>query len=276
MNKILVIGPYFGNIKQEIENFSPHAKWISENVSYDYSIVITHYNRKSLYPWADKIIPIDWIYTMDEKSQKEMFNLQINKAKFLEIQNKYIDNIKEEYKDCEIKHFNINYRAHFYPIPEEQKSYLNFKHLNNSNKKDYILYIPDNSDDEYIHREIFDELNDIYDIKILGDRQSCLLDENSLSLNEKYINKIYYNILKEMNECKLIICPNSHWTQLANQMKLNVFSWGKNKSLYVKNGIYNFNNKNCSILSTNNETNINIVINQIKWKGKNVKLKEKM
>jgi hypothetical protein len=61
-----------------------------------------------------------------------------------------------------------------------------------------------------------------------------------------------------------VICPVSYWTGIANLQKKHVFSWGTSPGQYKTDGIYNFNNKNYSIIPADQDTSPDIIIKSMK------------
>jgi len=262
--KILAIGPYVGNLEQEITTFRPYTEWLSSIVDYDEIIISTHHNRMFLYSnfiKKDNIIPIYQMFSRDELKQNGFIHEDILQKDYnFLIKNFKDDIIKLGYRKKDIENVYIKYRKITvqYPIHNKKFSKIEIEEkylLNEYNNK--ILYIP-----YKINQKIYYE-----DVVVVGGID-CGLKEQNVLLNrlDYYQNGLKY-LISLINNCKGVITPLSYYTLIANLQGIPVLSWGEDVSVYREGGMYNFGNKKCRILPTMDNTmlvkNINTFIEDI-------------
>jgi len=262
---VLSLGPYIGDWEYEIMVFRPYVKWVSEIIECDNIFLSTHDNRAFLYDWIDddKIWSEYKDITRDELNQKgciykdfkpKDFNLIVKQFK------KYIQSVIHDKIENHFLKYSKNknhcpiYNKVFSPIKTPQD--VNIK------EEDYIVFIPDESLNEDVIKNIYDNLiKQFSNIKVIGDMKSYLSDENMILKNVDYFENGYKYIVKYIMNANAVICPISHWTFLCNLQQKPVFSWGNNVGLYANDGIYNFNN-NCFTVPTND---VNMIVDSFKY-----------
>jgi hypothetical protein len=97
---------------------------------------------------------------------------------------------------------------------------------------------------------------------VIGDKK-CYLQNYNNYIPEYYLRDIYKDMINIISSAKLIITPTSHWTYIANLQKVPVISFGIFNKLYMKKGIYNFNNKGIYLPKINNNKIINTIISKM-------------
>jgi hypothetical protein len=261
--KILCIGPYIGDFEREITTFRPYAKWLSSVIDYDEIYISTHYNRTFLYyDFIQKshIIPIDKKYSINETDQvgfiqKDMIQKEYNSI----IKNFKNDIISLGYKKKDIENIYIKYRKTVIQYPTHNKIFdkikINDKYILNE-FTDKFLFIPYGLDEEVLDY-ILDKIKDIV---VIGNSSCSLKDNNIVLQRPDYNDNGIKYIISLLNNCKGVIAPLSYWTLIANLQKIPVFSWGRVVSMFRTDGIYNFDNKQCSIMP---ELEIDMLISSI-------------
>lgn len=261
MNKIL-LGPYIGDFKHEIEEFYPFVCWFRKNIS-DNFFYSTHLNRKFIYDKKDGYIPFYEILSREEEKQNGYLHDDINPRDYVSL---IVKNIKEEISNdlnClkkDLLHYNLSYVKFTSKIPLCQKY---FKPIPFDKVDRKIVFIPDDSWDKNDLSTILNYLKTYYDEQflVIGDTKTHFKKENIILNRFDYFENGYINIINYISNAKLVITPCSHWTLLANIQKVPVLSWGnENIGMYKDNGCYTLNNKKCCCITY---TNIDNIIKQI-------------
>ena len=230
-NKIVLLGPYVGNIKEELFTFKPFVDWFKRHFKYRNLFISTHYDRSFLY--KDKNVPIFKQYTHDVLNQFNHTHKQINSYDYQVIKKSVIEDILSisSYKKSDIITYDLGY-SFYSNICFTQRIFLPLDLI--PVKKHKFLFVPDNSRKWKENLSVYRFLSDISDINII--------DFNLMS---------YEEIIRQVLGSEIIITPASHWTLLCNLHNKNVFSWGKNISVFKS--YYNFDNEKCILYKTENK-----------------------
>ena len=243
--KIIFVGPFLGNFKEEICTFRPYARFIWESLECTKFIISSHYNRGFLYDWTDEFIPIEKSLTEDELNQKGYIHKEVNQRDYT----KKVKKIKEkicENENCakrNIIHYNLPYVKTSPPISIYQKSFVPIDWEEDRLEEADILFIPDIKEFKEKISSLYKKISNDFKVIVAGDKKGRLEEKNNLN-NLQYIDEVYKYIIEYMSKCEVVVTPCSHWTFLANLQGVPVFSWGKFISPYKKDGEYSMNNKN--------------------------------
>lgn len=255
IDKIVLFGPYIGDWKEEVLSFRPYVKWIYSNIEFADYYISTHFNRSFMYDFIDddKFIPIYESLSRDEIKQKNATHKDIKTKEYSSI---LLRNVRDEisnktgYFKRDIIQYSLSY----------VKSVQNFSILNKDfgkipynedEEKKKIVFIPDRKTKRPLLEKIVNHLDKHYgdDYVVIGDEKTRLKELNVIRKRIDYFDMVYRLNLDYISNAKLVICPCSHWTVLANQQGTFVLSWGdENIAQYKTDGIYGFDNDN-SIIS---------------------------
>ena len=114
MDKILGIGPFYGDFKSEILFFRPFVDWIKENVDCEMMFIGTHFNRQFLYnPEKSIFFSVFEHLTRHEFLQKDIIHKEILQKDFQLLKKKFQKNIATY---CHIKKndpilLSLNYQS---------------------------------------------------------------------------------------------------------------------------------------------------------------------
>lgn len=259
IDKVVLFGPYIGDWKEEIVSFRPYVKWIYENVEFTDYYVSSHFNRSFLYDFMEdeKFIPVFESLTREETKQNNASHKDIKTKEYNSIiLRKTREEISERTKY--LKKNIVNYGLPYV------KSESNFSNLNKSfsqipferdEEKEKIVFIPDENGGPKILDSILNHLDSNYkkEYVVIGDKKCYFEDENSICERVDYFEMVYRLLVDYISNAKIVICPCSHWTILANQQGSFVLSWGNgNIAQYKRSGTYGFGNEN-SIVDINDD-----------------------
>ena len=270
--KNLIIGPFLGDIEKELIQFRPYARWLVEVAKYDKVYISTHINRSFLYDFVptENIIPVYQHLSRDEENQNGYVHKTINKRDYNLIVKKLKEEIIER-ENCtkrDIEHHNLSYTKNYVTYSIFNKIFEKIPNIDLKIPKKHenkIVFIPSKTESLKKTTEIYNWLRRNNDIIVIGNKDIWDSEDNSITKRIDYFENGMLYCLKYIMKSKCIICPSSYWTFIANLQNKSVFSWGNDISLYKEDGIYNFGNKKCFTIPTSNDTNINIIINSIKY-----------
>lgn len=265
--KILAIGPYIGSFEEEILTFRPYARWLSKAIEWDKIYLSTHVNRLFLYDFVpeENMIPVYQQFSRDERNQYGYIHKKINKRDFRLIlktfKEKILENENCNRKDIEIYNLSYTktspqysiYNKIFEEIPDISLK-IPDKHINK------IIFIPAKQERLEKLAYIYKWLEENYDIIVVGSTDTWFSQDNVVLNKIDYFENGWKYIIQYISKAKGVICPVSYWTTISNLQSKPVFSWGENPGLYRTDGIYNFGNKNVSIIPTDNDTSPDIII----------------
>ena len=253
--KILALGPFFGDFKNELMTFRPFCQWLCKIIEHDEVYISTHSNRKFLYTdITDNIYCVYENLTRDELGQKgyvhdllKVKDFQIFQKKF----EKYIIS-KEGCDKKDIYLYNLKYlkSTPHYSIYNKIFKPVSFPKVDFEMDKD-IIFIPDREHD-------FDEIQKVYNFLkeggynfiIIGDMKIHYSKMNEITKYIDYPENCYKYILNYVHKIPCVICPVGFWTFLCNLQGLPVFSWGEGISPFKDGGIYRFNNNKAVVISS--------------------------
>ena len=270
--KIIGIGPYVGDFEQELLTFRPYVKWLSEVIEYDEIYLNTHINRRFLYDFIEdeNIIPVYETFSRDEFSQNGYIHGELSKKDFLLLVKKFKDKIIsiEECNKSDVEIYHLNYSKILDNYPHHNKIFNEIKRPDDirvpERHKNKIVFIPDRSENIDKLAKLLKFLQDKYDdVIVVGNMESWFSRDNVILRFPDYFENGWKYILCYILESKGVICPISYWTSLCNLQKKPVFSWGKGPGQYRKNGILNFDNKDCITIPFEKDTNISILIKSV-------------
>ena len=263
---VLLAGPFVGSFSEELLSFRPYITWVSKvlNKQIDSVVVSTHVNRMFMYQNAyTTCIPIEREWTFDELNQVGILYKALNRRDYLNYTGKIVTQVSEETKKSRenIKIHNLNYTQNYQPCSDFQKIYTSIPiptDIKKSVTKDTILYIPSFEETEERAYKLYELLKINYNVIVIGDAKTHLQEKNLIMKRTDYLTNVYKCIIKWASECKMVVCPASHWTFLCKLQGVNVFSWGQNVAPY-KFGT------NSSLLPTCPETKIEKIYDQFLW-----------
>lgn len=268
--KILAIGPYLGDFKEEIFTFRPYARWLAEAVKWDKIYLSTHLNRVFLYENfvpKENILPVYQQYSRDEKNQVGYVHNKIAKKDFRLVLKRFKEEIIKREKcnkrDIEIHHLSYSkstppysiYNKLFDRIPE-----VNIKIPRRHQNK--IVFIPAKTEKLEFIAYIYKWLKKRYNVIVVGSTDTWFSNDNVILNEVDYYENGWKYIVRYMAMSKAVICPASYWTGLANLQNKPVFSWGENPGQYrfdidpESRGIYNFGNNKCVVIPESENPNI--------------------
>lgn len=223
-DKIILLGPYVGEFKDEILSFIPFVNWFTQNFTYKDIFVSTHYDSSFLY--KEKNIPIMRHYTNDKKSQYKHLHTKINAKDYKVLKKIIIDNIVDisDYTRKDIISYDLGYSS----TPNKTLY---------QNKFERLMIEPEYSDD-VIFVEYGNSNRKRKEQKRI--RNFLELEDNSFLSKEEMTRKVMGS--------RCVITPCCHWTAICNIHNIPVFSWCNNVSIY--RNLYNFNNKYSEIIYT--------------------------
>jgi len=269
--KILAIGPYIGSFREEILTFRPYARWLSEAIEWDKIYLSTHINRLFLYDFVpeDNILPVFQQFSRDEENQKGYIHQKINKKDFGLILRTFKEKIIEKEncnrKDIEIHHLSYSknsppysiYNKIFEEIPDTVE--IPEEH------EDKIIFIPAKQEKLEKLAYINNWLKSCYnDMILVGSTDTWFSNENVVLNKIDYFESGFKYIMGYISKARAIITPLSYWTSICNLQQKNVFSWGNNPGQYREEGIYNFRNKNCYVIPSDDDTSPDFIIKCMK------------
>lgn len=262
----ILCGPYVGSFEQEILTFRPHIKWISENLKYDSLIVSTHLNRQFLYDDIPniKFHTINYELSISENRQFGLLNSNLTKKEYVDYCKTVKDEVATNFSISKktIRHYPLLYSQSPAQFSSFQKS---FSKINNTTKdirkkldSNDILFIPHISESEEKCVNLFNMLKKNNNVVIAGDSKIHLNEKNIIIKRPDYFTNVYRCIIKWLDECKIVVCPASHWTFLAQLQECPVYSWGSISQ-------YKNINETTFLLPTCEDTPVEKIYDQFMW-----------
>lgn len=269
--RVLAVGPFIGDLENELLTFRPYANWLVNVIQYDKVYLSTHLNRAFLYEQfipKENIIHINESLSRNEENQIGYIHTQLQQKEFNTLVKIFKEKIvkKELCNKRDIDLHHLNYVKSTPPYSIYNKF---FDKINKSNviipidHEDRIIFIPSKNDNLQRLLSIYNYLSKNYDCLIIGNDDTWFDEYNVIPLNIDYFENGLKYIIEYINSAKAIICPISYWTSLCNLQEKPVFSWGVNPGQYRRNGIYYFGNKKSVIVPANKDTDIEVIIKSI-------------
>ena len=264
--KILAIGPYIGSWEEEIMTFRPYARWLAEAVNWDKIYLSTHMNRVFLYNFVPKenIIPVYQHFSRDEKNQKGYIHKNLSKKDFKLILRKFKEGILER-ENCNRKEIEIHHLSYSKSTPPYSIYNKIFEEIPDitlqipKTRENQIIFIPAKQEKLEKLAYIYKWLK-MYNIIVVGSTDTWFSKDNVVLNKIDYFENGWKYIIQYITKSKAIICPSSYWTGIANLQGKHVFSWGKNPGQYKDGGIYNFGNRNISMIPADEDTSPDVII----------------
>jgi len=235
---ILAVGPFIGDIKQEVLTFRPYVKWLTIVKQYDKIFISIYSDRSFLYNDIEAdfdILPVE--VENDQSKQKGLVNTDITQKQYNKIVKDFKDSIyKLGYKKRDIEVIPMKYRKLQIQYPTHNQLFTPIPRISNDRLRDLygkVCFIPLNGIDYTIYDKIQSNV--------------IIIGEDGLILDKNFHKLSYEDMFSVISNSKGIITPLGYYTFLANLQGVPVFSWGDEVSLYREGGIYNFGNK-CKIL----------------------------
>lgn len=244
--KILVLGPYFGDIYNEILHFRNYVYYITSLIPYDKIIINGYKNRKFLYSNIPNLI-FNELQGVNEKLSTSNVNILIDKKNYINIYKKFKEKLIVQFPNDELIFYTVeysrfnnldNYKKMFVPIDLKET-----KDIKNTLDIKFIIEIP-------LDNYVYESISEHYEV-------------------DKYDYSNVSFLLTSLNENSLIISNLGFYSFLSNLQGLPNFSYGsKNIAQYKEGGVYHLQNKN-SIVQFYNENStkkalINGILNFIK------------
>ncbi len=264
---VVVIGPYIGDLEQELFTFRPYARYITSIVEVHEVYISSHFNRSFMYDWVPEsnFIPVFESLTREETKQHGYLHDDVTKMDYSQLI-KHLKNKVKEMNSCtlEMEVYSPPYIKSTNTISIYQKEFtpIHFPKADIS-KDDYMVFIVDKSKEA---REIYDTLRDSYDIIIIGNMTNGIEDENVLLKSTDYFSSGYTTMMNYINEAKMLVTNCSEWAVIGNMLGKNMVFWGNSCSQFKSTGVYGFNNKN----SMSIDVNVSSIIPMIDYKYKNI------
>jgi hypothetical protein len=268
----LGFGPFIGDFESEVVTFRPYVKWISEvsEVPVGEQFLFTHFNRTFMYDW----IPKENIFTVyqqlarDELEQEGYIHKNFKLKDFNILIKLFKDNIVKAKgctkKDIELHHLSYVKNTPVYSIFQKSFTPINTGDINiQEDHAGRVVFIPHDSFNPYIQERLHDYLVDTHDAITIGNVKTGLKWGNVILNYVDYFENGYKYIIKYIAEAKIVICPVSYWTFLANLQGVPVFSFGKNPGLYREDGIYHLDNKKSMTIAADEDTSVSSIIKMI-------------
>lgn len=265
-NKNVIFGPYVGDFETEVAVFLPHIRWIKENFDFKKIYVNSHFNREFLYKdICNEFIPIYKHLSRNESQQRKHCHVSITKKDFEYFCKIIKAQIKKDYDDSIDSIFFLPYTKQTPFVSIYQKSFKKIISNFIPNKKNYILFIPDNRSNISIIKYINEYLKTYENVIVAGNLKTHLIDENIILKKMDCIDVVYDHMIGYINNADMVICPCSHWTMICNLNNIPVLSWSDQVSQYKEEGNYHFGNKNCLTFPFYKNSNKKILENQIDY-----------
>jgi hypothetical protein len=265
--KILAIGPFLGDFENELLQFRPYARWLTEAIQWDKVYLSTHANRLFLYDFVPKenIIPVYQQFSRDERNQKGYIHRKINKKDYRLILKNFKEKILEKEnctrKDIEIH--NVSYTKTSPPYSIYNKIFDRIPTTDLKIPKEHenrIIFIPAKSEKLEKLAYLYNWIKDNHDILVVGSTDTWFSKDNVILNKIDYFENGWKYIIQYMTKAKGVICPIGYWTSLANMQLKTVFSWGDSPGQYRTGGIYNFGNKKVSVIPSDKDSSPDIII----------------
>jgi len=269
--KVLAIGPFIGNIEQELLTFRPYARWLTEVVEFDSVYISSHSNRSFLYEFipVGNFIGVYENLSRDEFKQLGYIHESISQRNYNVLIKELKDKIagKERCVKKNIEVYSLSYIKSMPPYSLYNKIFEKILPPFNINipdiHKNRIIFIPDKNESVETTELIYRYLKKNHDCLVIGDIKTNLINYNIILKNIDYFENGWKYIIKYISEAKAIITPISFWSSLANIQGVPLFSWGNAPSQHRECGVYNFDNEKAVTIPTDEDTDVKIIIQQI-------------
>lgn len=266
MVSVIGCGPFIGSFDEEVLTFRPYVEWIKRNVSHTDFYISTHLNRRFLYDIPDRqFFSVDLHLTEHENKQKGYVHSFVSQRDYTRYISEFKGKISENgYQKKDINIINLGYAKTPAPISIYQKNFKSIPIPNVKIDPVDVVFIPDKVGNIKVNKSIFywlcDELQE--NVEVIGNRR-IHLENNNIIEDVASFDDMYKYIIRYIYEASYVFCPVGIWTAISNMMGKKVFSWGKRIGQYKLNGVYNFRNKNATVVYHDKEINIEKMYDQI-------------
>ena len=259
---VVIIGPYIGDLEQELFAFRPHAKYITSTVEAHEVYISSHYNRAFMYDWIPEknFIPVFESLTRDETKQHGFLHDDVSRSDYSQLVKHLKNKVKEVNGNVSIEVFSPPYIKSINTISIYQKEFspLSFPKTSIS-KSDNILFMVDQSKES---KELYDTLKSQYDIIVVGNMSNGIETENVLLKSTDYFVNGYIDMMNYISGAKMLVTNCPVWAMIGNLMGVHMVFWGDTCSQFKSDGVYGFDNRN----SISVDLGGNAVIEMIKYK----------
>jgi hypothetical protein len=263
---VVVIGPYIGDLEQELFAFRPHARYITSSITADHIYISSHYNRSFMYDWVpeENFIPVFESLTREETKQKGYLHEDVTRTDYSQLVKHLKNEVKERHGKVDLEVYSPPYIKSINTISIYQKEFSSISFPEQSiNKNDYISFIGNQSEES---TEIYNTLNDMYDIIVLGNMSNGIEQQNVLLKHTDYFINGYVTMMNYIKESKILVTNCPVWAMIGNLMQKHMVFWGNSCSQFKRYGVYGFNNPN--VISV--DTSMDSVVKMIRYKYEEV------
>jgi len=259
---VVVIGPFIGDLEQELFSFRPYAKYISSTVDCDNVYISSHFNRSFLYDWVpqENFIPVFESLTRDETKQHGFLHDDVTRSDYSQII-KYIKNkIRDANGRVEIEIYSPPYIKSMNAISIYQKEFSSiFFPKTDINRNEYIAFVSNQSKES---EKVYKTLQKEYDIIVIGNMSNGIEKENTPLKSTDYFINGYSSMMNYISNAKLLVTNCPEWAIVGNLLKKHMVFWGTTCSQFKPDGIYGFDNYN--VISV--DVNTSSLVDMIKYK----------
>jgi hypothetical protein len=265
---VLGLGPFIGDFEQEVLSFLPYSRWIKESLDVEKTYLSSHFNRKFLYDdWVDDefFIPVNESLSRDDEGQTGSIHLEITQQDYINLVKKFKSDIskKENVRKNDVVIENLSYTKSFVPYSVYQKVFSPIPVKKNPNN--LIVFIPSKDAPKKQISDLIKSLDPLLHLLIIGDSKCYFPEKNEILKDFMFPVNGYKKIMEIITGAKMVITPCGFWTYVCNLQGTPVFSWGEQTSLYKKDGIFNFNNKNMVLNTDKKSEAINKIVSQLEY-----------
>jgi hypothetical protein len=241
---VVVIGPYIGDLEQELFAFRPHARYITSSVEAHEIFISSHFNRSFLYDWIpeDNFIPVFESLTREETKQHGYLHDDVTRTDYSQLVKHLKTNIKERMGKVDMEVYSPPYIKSINTISIYQKEFstISFPKAD-INKSNNIVFVSDQSDES---EEIYNTLKDLYDIIVLGNMSNGIEHSNVLLKTTDYYINGYVTMMNYINNSTMLVTNCPVWAMVGNLLQKHMVFWGNSCSQFKPEGIYGFYNPN--------------------------------
>ncbi len=263
IKSVVVIGPFIGDLEQELFTFRPYARYITSTVNVHDIYISSHFNRSFLYDWIpeENFIPVFESLTREEMKQHGYLHEDVTRTDYSQL----VRYLKTTVKD--LNHSKLDMDVYSPPyikstnsisIYQKEFSQLSFPTTDISNDE-YMIFIADKSDDS---EEIYNTLKDLYDIIVVGNMSNGIKQENILLKSTDYYSNGYVAMMNYISNAKMVVTNCPVWALIGNLLGKHMVFWGNSCSQFKSTGVYGFDNTNTVSI----DVEVEAVISMIKYK----------
>lgn len=264
---VVVIGPFIGDLEQELFAFRPHARYISSSVEANEIYISSHFNRSFLYDWIpeENFIPVFESLTRDETKQHGYLHDDVSRTDYTQLVKHLKNKVRELQSRSSIEVYSPPYIKSTNTISIYQKEFSPLSFPKTAiNRSDYIIFIADQSNKSTF---IYDTLKKQYDIIVVGNMSNGMEHENILLKATDYFVNGYSTMMNYIMNSKMVVTNCPVWALVSNLMGKHMVFWGDTCSQFKPEGVYGFYNYNAVSVDINEKS----VIEMIQYKYERIK-----